>query len=341
MKEIDSSIKNSLLQDIDLPNTYKYMIRETLKNKNKLKTIDIKNRIYRMVVSIISMILGLTGICFAGVSLYNNLNEDLIYQNNIETRGLFDDESGITNVTTDFRMADMIRDDENDSFYKVITNYEKYMEYKNRVSDLPNMTEDDFKENALFIMTWMSERQLHEKDLKVEKVTCDSETTYIILNQNDNPNYDDESNVLFAIINKEKLRDSIKIQYDYSELENLMNLDDSTRNSNTYLVIENNEVKSGNIDILDKFLSESTRGKQLYIRVSDYQNDEIIEMKTIYDVLFKNGVYYVIRRNEEGLYKTLESYAELIKIEGKSQILYFWKEHKDDESYIPFIMVNK
>ena len=203
------------------------------------------------------------------------------------------------------------------------------------------MTEDDFKENALFIMTWMSERQLHEKDLKVEKVTCDSETTYIILNQNDNPNYDDESNVLFAIINKEKLRDSIKIQYDYSELENLMNLDDSTRNSNTYLVIENNEVKSGNIDILDKFLSESTNGKQLYIRVSDYQNNEMIEMKTIYDVLFKNGVYYVIRRNEEGSYKTLVSYAELVKVEGKSQILYFWKEHKDDESYIPFIIVNK
>ena len=132
-----------------------------------------------------------------------------------------------------------------------------------------------------------------------------------------------------------------KLVFDYSELENLMNLDDSTRNSNTYLVIGNNEVKSGNIDILDKFLSESTNGKQLYIRVSDYQNNEMIEMKTIYDVLFKNGVYYVIRRNEEGSYKTLVSYAELVKVEGKSQILYFWKEHKDDESYIPFIIVNK
>ena len=50
---------------------------------------------------------------------------------------------------------------------------------------------------------------------------------------------------------------------------------------------------------------------------------------------------YVIRRNEEGSYKTLVSYAELVKVEGKSQILYFWKEHKDDESYIPFIIVNK
>lgn len=42
MKEIDNSIKDALLQDIDLPNTYKHMIRETLKNKNKLKKLILK-----------------------------------------------------------------------------------------------------------------------------------------------------------------------------------------------------------------------------------------------------------------------------------------------------------
>ena len=168
----------------------------------------------------------------------------------------------------------MIWDVDTGFCYKVIRDFEDYKKYKERITILPDMTEADIDNNFLIITTWQYIRMHHLRDLEVYDVSSDDTTTYITYKQKENPNYNTENNIIYAVISKEKLRDNIKLQIDYKKIS-IPGCIDIEKLDNEYsiemaiedgcFVLYNNELKSKNSKAIDEFI-EKTENKWKHIR---------------------------------------------------------------------------
>ena len=81
------------------------------------------NKIVKVSVILFVITLSLTGITFAGVTLYNTFIKK---QDKMETRGLFDDGRGYSNYETDLMANDMTWQDDVRLYYRAITNSTDY-----------------------------------------------------------------------------------------------------------------------------------------------------------------------------------------------------------------------
>ena len=351
MDEQDLKIKAALQEKIEIPTKYTNMIQNTLRNKKKY---NIKDTIYRILFTILATILGMSGVCFASVKIYN---EYIKKQDEIISRGLFDDGSGITTYETDLTQNDMIWDDDTGFCYKVIRDFEDYKKYKERITILPDMTEDDIDNYFLVIITWQYKRMHHLRDLEVYNVTADETTTYITYKQKENPNYDTENNIMYAVISKEKLRDNIKLQVDYrkisipgyvdiEKLNNEYSLGDAINDG--CFVLYNNVLKSKNPNAIDEFIEKTENGENATIRVYREENFDIRKGIFICDVEYKNGIYYVTMKetiDQETRYLHY-SYEKLVKHTSGWGTSYAWvreKEDVEDKYYSadPFLIFNE
>ncbi len=130
------------------------------------------------------------------------------------TRGLFDLGNGISDYTTDLMANDMVYNAENALYHKIITNMQDYTKYKERI-DLPNLTEKDFENIFLVVVSNENIRPDNEKDLLIYDVYATDDTTNIIMNQKSNPNLaltdQAQNNVFYAVVDKIQLRNSAKV----------------------------------------------------------------------------------------------------------------------------------
>lgn len=348
MDEQDFKIKAALQEKIELPSKYTDMIQNTLRSR---KIYSIKETLYRIFVTILATILGMSGVCFASVKIYN---EYIKKQEEIASRGLFDDGSGITTYETDLIQNDMIWDDDTGFSYKIISDFEDYKKYKKRIAILPDMTEDDIDNYFLVIITWQYKRMHHLRDLEVYDVTSDETTTYITYKQKENPNYDTENNIMYAVISKEKLRDNIKLQVDYrkisipgfvdiEKLDSEYSLEDAVNDG--CFVLYNNVLKSKNPKVIDDFIEKTENGENATIRVYREENFDIRKGIFICDVEYKDGIYYVTMKetiDQETRYIHC-SYEKIVKHSSGFGISYAWvkeKEDVDDKYYsaVPFLI---
>ena len=297
MDIIDAKIKDVLSQDINEPYSYEKMIKNTLYQKKKINFLQV----IKTSISIILGILISTGTVFAGYTIYN---EYIKKEEQIASRGLFDDGSGHTSYEIDLMSNDMTWHDDTRLYHKIIANIDDYNKYKSRVTELPNMTEQDLNENFLLVIANENYREAQELDIHISEVYCDNNNTYITLKQKENPNYDDDTNIWYAIIDKSQLRDNINIKIEHKEIKNENFVDIKTLSKDYSVqdarkdgcIIVENE-KTSEMDKIDEFLKTSKNDEsgfiRIYCRKDNYYGINELE---IIDLQYENGLYYLAKR---------------------------------------------
>ena len=164
--------------------------------------------------------------CTVGFKIYNNVNVN-IENNKIEKTSeekipekasYIKERAEITAYTLyDFEGIDLLRDDmiwnsKSRLYHKIITNMEDYNVYNKRI-DLPNMTENDFLSYSIIVITFENPREIYEIDSYISEIINEEETSNIILKQYENPRENCKNNVLWAVVNKEMLKENIVCNY--------------------------------------------------------------------------------------------------------------------------------
>jgi len=351
MNDIEGLLQSINLDNVKIPLKVENKILYSLNNLDSSRKEAKIKKILQFIVSLIITMVSTTGICFATVQIYN---EYIKKQETIESRGLFDTGDGISNFDTDLRQNDMIWDDKNRFFYKIINNYTDYMKYKERLSILPEMLEQDFEYDFLLIITWQTERELHEADLEVSRIESNDTTTNIILKQKQSPNYNSENNIIYAVISNEELKNevNIKVEVNKSVVTGYTNIDELPSDysiedaiDDGCFVISNGEVKSKDIYLIDKFIEDAENNKNCFLRIYNREDYEIRQATYICDIEYKDGVFYETKKNITNSIEKEEyfhSYEKLLKREGLFGTEYLWvlkKEDLENKKYLAYPLV--
>ena len=176
---LDEKYKNAIylvkIENLSYEETSK-ILGQTLQNtknlihrgKKELRKILLKkgfydmNKIVKVGIIILCITLSLTGITFAGVTIYNTFIKK---QDKMETRGLFDDGRGYTSYETDLMVNDMTWQSDVRLYYRVITNSSDYEKYKSRIPTFPEISEINFDENFIVIIANENYRDFDEIDM--------------------------------------------------------------------------------------------------------------------------------------------------------------------------------
>jgi hypothetical protein len=154
-------------------------------------------------------------------NIYNNLTSsetqsnsqtNILQKGELNTMALFENEEGQSYYEVDLTANDMTWNNNTSLYYKIIDNMEDYSKYKSRITILPEMTANDFENNILVIVVNENVRSEDETDLTIYDVTTDETATHIIMKQKDEPNYNSQNNVFYAVVNKVELRENVDIE---------------------------------------------------------------------------------------------------------------------------------
>lgn len=354
MKDIEEFLQTMDIENVKIPLNIETKIQYALSNPDSKRKENGIKKIVKFIVGIIITMVSTSGICFATVQIYN---EYIKRQETINSRGLFDSGDGITNYETDLTQNDMKYSEESELLYKVITNMNDYQKYKERVNSLPEMTQDDFNTEFLLIMTWRVEREIHQTDLKVNNIIAEDNATYIYLAQKENANINSKNNIIYAVISKEKLKDNIVILTEHYKITNSEYTDVNNLPSDYSIeqaiqdgcvVIENNTLKSSNINKIDEFIANSENGENGYIRIYVKEDFDFRKGTYIHEIEYKDGVYYrniknITNREEKEVFNSYEKIEKQISLSG---IIYGGisrKEHMKTKVYsrTPLITIQK
>ena len=331
-----------------LPNT-KTLVHRGKKELRKIllkKGVYEMNKVLKIFIIIICTTVLLSGIAYASVTIYN---EYIKKQEEIKSRGLFDLGDGITTYEIDLMANDMVWNNKSRLYHKIITNSTDYNKYKSRIKELPSLEEINLEENFIIIIANENVRQFHEKDLTISDISADETTTYIKMKQKENPNYDNDNNIWYAIVDKKLLRENADVSIENRKIKvnGFINIEELSKDYSVEnaikdgcIVLENNKIKSNNIEILDKFIENTTKGESSTIRVySKYTDSNGTETIYIKDVEYFNGIYYLNDYNLKDKEKSyFNSYTKLKKENNNYGVIYYWiGENENNE--VPFIIV--
>mgnify|MGYP005756546085 CR=1 FL=1 len=363
IEELDEKYKNVVylinIEGLSYKETAK-ILGQTLQNtktllhrgKKQLKKILLKkgfsemNKVLKIFIIIICTTVLLSGIVYASVTIYK---EYLKKQEEIKSNRLFDLGDGITTYEIDLMANDMTWNKKSGLYHKIISNEEEYVKYKSRVSELPNLEEINFAENFVVIIATENKRQPHEKDLIISEITADETTTHIIMKQRENPNDNNDSNIIYAIVDKSLLREQADVSIEYRKI-NVEGFTDVNELPKSYsvenaisdgcVVLENNKLKSNNIEMLDKFIEKTEKGENATIRVySKYTISNEEEIIYIKDIEYLNGIYYLNDYNLKDSEKSyFSSHTKFRKGNSRYGITYSWIEENESNG-TPFIII--
>lgn len=254
-----------------------------------------KSNIFRIIATTIITLLGTTGLVFASTKVYNEYikKQDTIDSGNIFLEG--SDENGqyynfgITN--------DMTYDEKTDLYYKVITNIQDYNLFKNKENELPDMTEQNFEQEAIIlIVNAGTMRQVSEVDLTISEVICNDQTTYITMAQKENPDYNSQHLIWYAIVDSSMVKDNIKLKIEQSiittpsyislnSLPDNYSIDDALKDG--CFVEQNYEILSDNKYAIDELIEKAENGEESSLRIYSKSDDFVRVM----DLSYKDNIF--------------------------------------------------
>lgn len=280
----------------------------TIMSEIKRKENINKNKILKVVATLLISVIGTTGIVLATAQIYNNYIKE---KGEIESKGLFmvKDDLFDGNWHIDKFTEDMLQSKETGLNYKIINNEEEYNEYKKRVDKLPEISEIDFNSEFLIFMTNFGQaNNLHKRDLTISEINADEKTTYVTLVPKENSNYDKISLALYAIVDRTLLRDNVKFEIDTSafKIENIISIDKLPENYSKEEAIKDGcmviervkegeflldeyKVLSENKYALDEVIENAEKDIESYVRIYFDDSQEI----HIRDVQYKNGIFII------------------------------------------------
>ena len=294
-KETADILGESLSNTKSLVHRGKLQLRKILLKKGFKEM----NKAVKVIVIIAVLSALLTGIAYAGMTIYDRVIKT---RGEVQSRGLFDLGDGHTYYEINLMANDMTWNDGSRLYHRIIEDIEDYEIYKSRIDGLPDAGAIDFDEAFVVIIANENVRQPHEKDLTVSGITADRHTTHVIMKQKENPDYDSDSNVWYAVADRALLRDSADVTIeqrafdtrghkDVKELPRDYGEEDAIKDG--CMVLRNNAVISGNIGMLDDFMEKTENGENSFIRIySSYESTDKIETR-IKDLEYCDGIYYL------------------------------------------------
>lgn len=178
-------------------------------------------KIYVFVLSILFIVGVLIGIFLNNVQHDKKVEHENIIEKSVikekgemNTRGLFDLGDYISNYEIDLMANDMTWNKKVRLYHKIINNVDDYIKYSSRI-ELPEMTEEDFKNNFLIIIANENIREDSERDLTIADVYVKSNKMYIVMKQKDSPTFNSDvqqdNNVFYALVDNEVLREKVSV----------------------------------------------------------------------------------------------------------------------------------
>lgn len=309
------------------------------------KGFDDMNKVLKIVIVILCITVSLTGITFAGVTIYNTFIKK---HDKIETRGLFDDGRGYTDYETDLMANDMTWQDDVRLYYRTITNSNDYEKYKSRIPTFPEVSEINFDENFIVIIANENYRDYDEIDMEISNVYADETTTNIIMKQKENPNMNDTTNVWYAIVDNSQLKNNVKITIEHKNFNNEnvieisklpLNYSVNTAIEDGCFVLKNNKVVSSDEKQIDNFIQKTKKGESSFIRVYSNYEGEI----TITDVNFEDGIYYtntIVLGTEKKYHNTYKNLKrEEVRNSNYKDIEYVFYEGRNSNGGVPLVII--
>ena len=304
-------------------NNYKIIVSKIMEEENQNIKINIFLEISRIAAILLISILGTSSLVLASVKIYN---EYIKNKGEIQSENLYLTEEGFYSM--DFA-NDMIYEETANLYYKIITNIKDYNKYKNIIEELPEMTKDEFNNNFLIIIASGLSRRPHEADLIISEVDADETHTYVTLTQKCNSDYDKDIFTLYAIINREILREKIKLNVEapeirsekYVDIESLPNaysIEDALKDG-CFVIDENFKILSENKNALDDLIENSKKGVESFMRIYSKEKNR----RRIIDLQYKKGIILTKVRNLDNQKIYIYSYKYLTKQlypEGKDNI---------------------
>lgn len=307
MKDIDLQIKEAFTKqnnNIEIPVEYKQMINNTLENLPS-KTNRKHSKIFNFIIGLIATIFSITGVCFATSAISEHIKQN-INQGKISNNELnYEQTRKLLNNNLEW-------ENQNDFYFKSLTNSEDYAKYKEIIEELPEINKIDFNNNSVIVIYTLAYRKsADENNLIIDEITSNEETTYINLKpSNDAPSY---NNIIYAIIEKNLLKPNIEIQLNksnvdvvlpnlkpLSELDSSYDMDTAIKDGAVvvYYDYDHGILKSNNLDKLDKLVNVNyselkifkTPTKDDYIRIYEATPEGYAR---IYDIIGLNGIYYM------------------------------------------------
>lgn len=288
--------------DIKINNTLKTMYRRNTKAKSKF--IKLYEKILKFFITLISL-LSVTSLAgYAGYKIYDNYNQKqgILYKTQT---GLFQNK----------KMEDFIRGYiDNEWFeYKIINNYKEYLEYKDLISNVIVMTEEDFNNNILLILSWS---EFYPKDgLKIENVEVIENKTIVTLSDRDMTGERVSSDsAIMTVIPKELIKEELNFniipgteqitKYGFTEMKNITKDYIYNKGLEEGVIISEFETQTlYNKESLDTFLDKVEKGEECAIRnirvfQKEYQNGALMSMPgddyefAVIDTIYKDGKFY-------------------------------------------------
>lgn len=315
IEELDAKYKNAIylinIEGLSYKETSE-ILGETMQNtkslihrgKKELRKILVKkgydsekNKISKILLTVIIVVLVTTGTVFAIVSLFNYFEYRSLNLESFETNNGF--------------------------LYKKIYTYDEYLEYKEQINSLIDVSENDFKEN--FILIIVSERtKLNGLTLKNYDITDDTLNIELIENITSNEKRKASGVAILIPKNSDKKNINIeKVSMDmdmtlYSDIKSLpIDYNKQQALEDNCLIINQNEKKTENIEVIENFLNNVEQNIDSELRIYQMENEKIFiqDIKYISNNKFIITYDYTRYRNDELSYETDEIYTN--KIEKK------------------------
>lgn len=186
-----------------------------------------------------------------------------------------------------------IRNNKDSIDYGLIETYEEYMEYKekNIWENMPEMTEEDFKDNFLIVIVT---DHLYRAGIYISDITETEDTLEIEVRTNDEK--EDMTTIVFSKLSKDKYKENIVVNYIYETpvMEGYTDIDELPREykiedaiEEGCVVIKDYEFYSGE-DKFYEFLEKAENGENVQLRVySNFEGSQI----DVTDVEYRDGKY--------------------------------------------------
>lgn len=278
MKEIEEILRDLSQKDVIIPQQIEHRINYTLKTKQKNEFYYKIRKLVTTTITIVLVLLGTSGLVYGLTTAY-----EYFTQKTAVSGHSYNDEEDMEYM--------------NEFYYKKITNFNDYLKYKEKMNNLIEMTEEDFKDNFLLIITSESS---YMPGIYVYDMNADDNTLYIEIDRSNN---DEEKREVLSVKISNKLdREHINIDRmriipksdDYVPLEELPK-DYSKEQAilDNCVVVHNSEVISNNKSRIEEFVENTRNNKEDFIRIvrtQEYPGFSNYNM-CIFDIQYKNNEY--------------------------------------------------
>lgn len=277
MKEIEEILRDLSQKNVTIPQQIEHRINYTLKTKQK-NTYNYKiKKLLTTTISIVLVLLGTSGLVYGLTTAYE----------------YFMQKTAVSNYSYDYK-EDM--EYMNRFYYKKITNFSDYLKYKEKMSNLIEMTEEDFKDNFLLIIISTSP---YMPGIYVSNIETDDNILYVEIDRDNERERQKE--ILSVKISNELDREYINVDRmkkipksdddvpleelpkDYSKEQAILD---------NCVVIYNSEVISNNKLRIEEFVENTNNNKEDFIRIVRVQ-DKIDYSMSIFDIQYIDNEYRV------------------------------------------------